>query len=172
MKKLLFTVFIFSQIAVSGQSLKKYPVAQTGCTVYMFCDPGKFEISYSEDSSEVYAGECIKDGFTHGLICVVLKDSVGINEDAEGLLESYLDFLKSQFKIRDAAGYGKGMHLKDRDDIIGIIDYWQAEDKSQYAIQGWTDGKIIAVLYVNGMEQPDLNKQKIFFNGFRFPGMQ
>lgn len=171
MKKILSILLLLIAVNAKSQSLKKYPVSKSGCSIYMFCDPGEFEKSYSEDSSKVYTGECVKDGFTYGLICVQLKDSVSSGQDGEALLESYLDFLKGQFNIRSASGYGKGMHLNNNEDIIGIIDYWQSEDKNQWSIQGWTDGKIIAVLYVKGMEQADYNKQQLFFKGFRFPGM-
>ncbi len=171
MKKIVSIVLLLMAVNANSQLLKKYSISNSGCSIYMFCDPGAFEMSYSQDSSKVFTGECVKDGFTYGLICVQLKDSVSGDQDAEALLETYLDFLKGQFNIRSAAGYGKGMHLNNREDIIGIIDYWQAEDKTQWSIQGWTEGKIIAVLYVNGKEQADYNKQQVFFKGFRFPGM-
>ncbi|MBI2730657.1 MAG: hypothetical protein HYX40_07900 [Sphingobacteriales bacterium] len=171
MKKFLSVTLLFIVFNAHSQQLKKYPVAKTGCSVYMFCDPGNFETSYSEDSSKVITGECIKDGFSYGLIYVQLKEIIHSKEDAEGLLESYLNFLKGQFTIREAAGYGKGMHLKEREDIIGMIDYWQSEDNQHWSIQGWTDGKILTVLYVKGSEQADYNKQQLFFKGFLFPGM-
>lgn len=170
MKNFLLIVVLLFAVKANSQSIKKYPIDKTGCAVYMFCEPGKFTISYSEDSSKVYTASCTKEKNEYGVICVQLKDSVA-SEDAATLLESYLDFLKGQFAIRDAAGYGKGMHLKDREEIIGIIDYWKDDSNKEWAIQGWTDGKIIAVLYTKGEKQADFNLQQVFFKGFRFPGM-
>lgn len=171
MKKIFFLPFLFLLVHAKSQLLKKYAVAQTGCAIYMFCDPGKFNLDYSEDSSKVYTATCSKEGFTYGVICAQLKDSLTAEDDTTGLLESYLDHLKSAFDVREATGYGKGMHLQNREEITGIIDYWQTTNKIHYAIQGWTDGKIVAVLYVSGESQPDFNKQQLFFKGFRFPGM-
>lgn len=168
----LLTLILLFALNSQSQSLKKYPIGNSGCSVYMFCDPGKFSLSYSEDSAKVYTGQCIADKFIYGIICVNLKDTMADMDDAESLLESYLDFLKPQFKIRDAAGYGKGGRLNSNENTSGIVDYWDGEDKSKWAIQGWTDGKFIAVLYVKGSEQPDYTKQKLFFNGFVFPGMK
>lgn len=172
MKKISSIVLLLVAITTKSQLLKKYRISNSGCSIYMFCDPGQFEKSYSQDSSVVFTGECVKEDFTYGLICVQLKDSMTSDQDAEALLESYMDFLKGQFNIRQSAGYGKGMHLNNRQDIIGIVDYWQAENKEQWSLQGWTDGKIIAVLYVKGKERADYNKQQVYFKGFRFPDMQ
>jgi hypothetical protein len=171
MKVLIFCILLLLSLTSYNQSVKKYPIGNSGCAAYMFCNPGNFAISYSEDSSKVFTGRCVKDSFEYGIICVQLKDTIDEKDIAENLLESYLDFLKTRFAVREATGYGKGMKLKDREDIAGIIDYWQDEEKNHWSIQGWTDGKIIAVLYVKGNELPDYNKQQLFFKGFRFQGM-
>jgi hypothetical protein len=170
-KKICSLLLLTISITVKSQELKKYSIGRSNCAVYLFCDPGKFEISYSQDSSTVYTGECVKDSFTYGIICVKLKDSVSVEQDAAALLKSYLDFLKEQFSIRQSAGYGLGMQLNNREDIIGMIDYWQDENKKQWSIQGWTDGKILSVMYVTGNTLADYNKQQVFFKGFRFQGM-
>ena len=169
---ILILFFVFAALCSNSQGLKKYPIGNSGCSLYMFCDPGKFDMSYSEDSSKVYTGACQYKNFVYGIICVQLKEIVSAKDEGEGLLESYLDFLKQQFSIKETTGYGKGMHLNNRENITGIIDYWRGENKNHWSVQGWTDGNILAVLYVKGNEQPDFNKQKLFFNGFRFPGMQ
>ena len=171
-KVILILPFLFVAFSSNSQAIKKYSIDKTGCSLYMFCDPGKFDISYSDDSSRVYTGECQNENFIYGIICVQLKEVVSAKDDGENLLEAYLNFLKQQFSIKETTGYGSGMHLKDREDIIGMIDYWQSEDKMQWAIQGWTDGNVLAVLYVKGNTQPDYAKQQVFFKGLRFPGMQ
>src|SRR5258708_5221772 len=94
---LIFALLVMA--VVHSQGLKKYPIGNSGCSLYMFCDPGKFDISYSDDSSKVHTGQCTIDNFTYGIICVNLKESVSEMDDAEKLLESYLDFLKQLFKI-------------------------------------------------------------------------
>lgn len=171
-KKWLLLVALLAACVVHSQEIKKYAIGNSGCSLYMFCDPGKFDLSYSDDSSKIHTGECNADNFTYGVICVNLKNTVNEMDDAEKLLESYLDFLKQLFKIREATGYGMGSRLMEREDTRGIIDYWDDEDKNKWVVQGWTDGKVIAVLYVKGTTHPDFNKQQVYFKGFRLPGMQ
>jgi len=61
----LFVLFSRAQV------LKKVSISNSGCTLYTYCD-FKFEMSYSQDSSKVFASECEKDGMTYGVICVKL----------------------------------------------------------------------------------------------------
>ena len=56
-------------LTTSAQSLKKYPVSNSGCFVYGYCEI-KYELSKSADSSSIYSGECNKDEVTYGVICV------------------------------------------------------------------------------------------------------
>jgi hypothetical protein len=154
-----------------GQSLRKYAINETGCAVYLFCDPGTFGMSYSDDSSKVYTGTCITDNTSYGIICVKLKQAVPAMTDAEELLVSYLDYLKTSYKITSSAGYGKGHRLKDREDTRGIIDYWKDDEKNNWKIKGWTDGKFIAVLYTYSQTELNESKVNVFLDSFRLPGM-
>ena len=159
-------------VNASGQSMKKYPISGSGCFAYMFCEPGEFEKTYSEDSSVVFTGECNEDSLTSGIICVKLRETVAAGDDAENLLISYLDYLKTIFEISSSAGYGKGHTLDGKLEARGVIDYWKNKEGSEWKVKGWTDGKFISVLYV--MAKGELNettKMDVFLNGFRFPGM-
>jgi hypothetical protein len=138
----------------------------------MFCDPKEFEKTFSEDSSIVYTGDCEADSLTYGIICVKLKEAVNSGEDAEELMISYLDYLKSIFEITTAAGYGKGQTLSGNPGARGVIDYWKDKEGNEQKVKGWTDGKFISVMYIkaNG-ELEETEKMNAFLNGFRFPGM-
>lgn len=149
----------------------KYDVGATGCKVYLPDDPGEFEMTLSEDQSEVYTAEVTHNDFNFAVIVVKLKDPIGdANEDKEDLMTSYLDFLQTQFGVTQSAGYGKGHTLESAPNAIGVIDYWEDSDGLQYAIKSWCDGKILAVLALYGAEEyPIFNVQEMFLNGFRFP---
>jgi len=162
----LFSTFL------PAQSLKKYAISNSGCAVYMLCDPGEFEMTYSEDSAKVYTGECRTDGISYGLICVKLKEAVDVGQPAEDLMISYLDYLKTSFKIKSSAGYGKGQTMEKKPDAKGVIDYWTDETGDEWKIKSWTDGKFIAVLYVYAKGKLEYSpKQDVYLNSFRFPGM-
>jgi hypothetical protein len=166
----LLLAFSLCLLSTHAQTLKKVPISNSGCSLYTFCEL-KFEKEYSEDSSLVYVGECAKDGMTYGLICVKLLQPADDLDRAEESLISYLDYLKTSFKILQSAGYGRGHRLANNENTRGVIDYWEDSDKNNWKIKGWTNGKYIGVLY--GYSSKELNETKlnIFLEGFRFPGM-
>ena len=166
-----FILFCFLLIVSGskGQSFKKYPIGASGCYAYFFCNPDKFDLSKSPDSSEVYTGECSNDGITYGVICVKLKDKVGELDASELMLISYLDYLKGTLNITKSAGYGKGHRLKGREATRGVIDYWEDKDKANWKVKGWTDGKFIAVMYATSAKELPETKSNTFLDGLVLP---
>lgn len=172
MKKLICIFLLFAGISSGhSQSLRKYEIGNSGCSLYSFCDHGQFGMSYSEDSAKVYTGECSNDDIHYGAICIRLFRDIDELSDAEGLLVSYLDYLKSAFKISSAVGYGKGHLLKQRADTRGIIDYWKDEEKNNWKVKGWTNGKYIAVLYAYSKKELPEQKVNVYLDGLLFKGM-
>lgn len=172
MKRMIYlVVLLICFTKVSSQSLKKYPIGNSGCSAYFYCDPGLFSLSYSPDSAKVYNKECQEGESSYGVICIKLITAITDLNDAENVLVAYLDYLKPNFKIRSAAGYGKGLRLRGRDDTRGVLDYWKDEDNINYKIKGWTDGKCIAVMYVYSKKELQETKINVFLDGFLFQGM-
>ncbi len=172
MPKLLLFAAIFCVVTANSQSLKKYPIYNSGCSVYMFCDVKGFQLDYSEDSSLVYTGECINSDITYGVICVKLLHPVADRTKAEELMLSYLDFIKADFSVLDSAGYGRGHTLKDYDKAVGVIDYWKDSEARNWKVKAWTDGNYIVVLYGQGKKELPEAKMNVFLDGIRFPGMK
>ena len=164
----LVTGFYFDSIA---QSLKKYPIGDSGCSAYFFCTPSKFEMAFSDDSSKVYTGDCKSaDSLTYGIICVKLKDKIEDIRQAEDLTITYLDYLKKNFDISSAVGYGKGHRLEGKENTRGIIDYWKDKTGDEWKIKAWTNGKFISVLYVSASGSlNETSKVNVFLDGFRLP---
>ena len=170
MKKPLFLfVLIFSCVVNYGQSLKKYPIGESGCSLYMYCDPGKFGVSFSEDSSKIYTAECSNEEVGYGLICVKLLEAVNDSARSEQLLIAYLDYLKTAFKINSSVGYGKGHTLRRNPSVHGVLDYWEDQDKNKWKIMGWTDGAFINVLYAYSKKELPYTKVNVFLEGIVFP---
>jgi hypothetical protein len=154
--------------------LSKFPVAQTGCSVYLPGSPGEFEKSLSQDSSEVYTGEVQHGDHFFAVILVKFTESTASEiqtpEVKAMLMESYLDYLKAQFGITASAGYGRGHTLESAPSAVGVIDFWEDAEKKQYAVKSWCNGQILSVLLLYGpKEYPHFNVQQLFLNGFRFP---
>ncbi|MBS1586393.1 MAG: hypothetical protein JSS82_12690 [Bacteroidetes bacterium] len=167
----LLSVSLMIALSTTAQSLKKYPISNSGCSAYFFCDPGIFEITKSPDSSEVYTAECKTDEQAYGIICIKLKEKIADLQQSEDVMVQYLDFLKTELKIAKAAGYGKGHRLKNSEATRGIIDYWEDQDKDNWKINAWTNGAYIAVMYVYSKKELVETKANLYFEGLRFPGM-
>lgn len=172
MIRILTGIFLLAATSFSyGQSFKKYAIGNSGCSVYSYCDPGKFEMTYSQDSAKVFTSECNIDNVYYGMICIELTEPTANIKEGEDVLVSYLDFLKSAFKVTEAAGYGKGHRLRGKEGTRGIIDYWKDGDKNQWKVKGWTDSKFIAVLYAYSLADLSETKVNAFLDGFLFKGM-
>jgi hypothetical protein len=140
---------------------KKYPIAESGMYVYMPADPGEFEVTESEDKSQVYTGEIELNEFNFAVIAVKFSEPMeSTKEELEELLISYMDFLQGQF----------GIHTLDSDDsVTGVLDYWEDEDGLSWVVKGWVNKEYLAVLAVYGKgEYPHYTVQDLFLHGIRF----
>jgi hypothetical protein len=171
MKRLFLLIFSTSILYCNAQSLKKYAIGNSGCSIYMLCNPLRFDEDYSQDSSKVYTAECVNDEIHYGVICAKLLNPVNDLNAAEELVVAYLDYLKVDFDIVSSTGYGKGHRLNNNENTRGIIDYWKDKENANWKVKAWTDGKFIAVLYANSKKELPETKVDVFLNGLRFPGM-
>ena len=170
MKTALLLIVSFAITSLNAQSLKKYPVSNSGCYIYSYCE-SKYDIDYSEDSSKVYTGECTSGEVTYGIICIKLLLPVTDLAAAEDLMISYVDYLKVSFDIKKSAGYGKGHTLNNNEHTRGIIDYWEDKELDKWKIKAWTDGKYIGFLYAYSKKELPEVKVNVFLDSFRLPGM-
>ncbi|MBK7761791.1 MAG: hypothetical protein IPI46_00270 [Bacteroidetes bacterium] len=170
-------ILAVNSIAQSAETFKaprlsKTAISTSGCFAYLPDDKTEkqFETSYSDDSSLVFTGDFESGDYHFSVIVVKLKDQVlTSNEDKEGMMMAYLDFLKTAFEISNAAGYGKGHTMNENPKALGIIDYWEDKEKAKWAIKAWADENTMAVMMLYGpAEYPNFNIQNMFLNGFRF----
>lgn len=169
MKTFLSIIFIL----FAGNSFSQTPgftkleIGTTGCTAYF---PGEmnFELSYSDDSSEVFTGEISAGTMDFAIICVKFKVAIGDDQAAnEELLIAYLDYLKQALGIVSSAGYGKGHTMEDHPSATGIIDYWEDAAQQEFRVKAWVDDRFLAVLYLKGDNNSSICD--VYLNSFRFP---
>ncbi|MES1220207.1 MAG: hypothetical protein ABUT20_32190 [Bacteroidota bacterium] len=173
MKKLFLSVALLislnSLFAQTKPHFVKYFIGDSKMAAYFPSQPNPAEMSWSQDSSKVYTMESELDSFSFYIVSVDMKNSFD-STDAEDILIAYMDYLKSSFKVTEAAGYGKGHTMKNHASAKGIIDYWQ-DGKNKMSVKGWCDGKNLAIMIVDGpADYPNYNVIEVFQNGFRFPG--
>lgn len=157
---------------VSAKDAAKVAISNTGCTLEVFCFPGRFDAYDLEDGSTVYADDCEKEGVTYGIYCVKLKKPVTNLAAAEDSAIIYLDFLKLDYGIVKAKGYNKGHKLNKDENTRGIFDTWEDVDKNKWKIKAWTNGNFICILHVHSSKELPEKKTEIFLEGLRFPGMK
>ena len=171
-QQLLFFFSTTCFITVNAQDATKVNISNTGCTIQVFCFPGRFDSYDLEDGSTVYADDCEKDGVTYGIYCVKLKKPISELDAAEDTIAAYLDFLKLDYGIVKGKGYDKGHKLNKNDATRGVFDTWEDVDKNKWKIRAWTNGSFICILYMfSGKELSD-KKAEIYLEGLRFPGMK
>ena len=165
-------LFFFLFIDSNAQDPTKVAISTTGCTIQVFCFPGRFDAYDLEDGSTVYADDCDKEGVTYGIYCVKLKNPISDLNAAEDSIISYLDFLKLDYGIVKGKGYDKGHKLNKNDATRGIYDTWEDADKNKWKVKAWTNGQFICVMHVHSAKELPDKKTEIFLEGFRFPGMK
>ncbi len=155
-----------------AQDAQRVAISTTGCTVDVFCLPGRFDVYDLDDGSTVFADDCEKDGIAYGIYCIRLKEPISDLVAAEDSMILYLDFLKADFNITSSKGYNKGHTLKKNPDSRGIFDTWEDADANKWNVKAWTNGSFICVLYVHSSKEVNGKKTEIFLEGLRFPGQK
>ena len=173
----IFTICFISTHAqddskVSAKDAAKVAISNTGCTLQVFCFPGRFDAYELEDGSTVFADDCIKDGVTYGIYCIKLKNPITNLDVVEDTIITYLDFIKVDNGIVKSKGYDKGHRLNKDENTRGVFDSWEDIDKNKWKIKAWTNGNFICVLQVHSAKELPEKKTEIFLEGLRFPGMK
>lgn len=170
MKKILCCLLLLGSFTVYSQPLKKYAIGTTGCAVYSYCEP-KFGITYSGDSAKVYTSECGLDDIYYMVICIQLKQTLTPVSKAEAAVITYVNHLKTQFKVISSTGFSPGHKLKDMENTRGIIEYWKDNEQFNWKIKGWTDGRFITVLLTYSKKELAETTVNPFLDGLLFKGM-
>lgn len=84
---------------------------------------------------------------------------------------TYVNHLKTQFKIISSTGYSTGHKLNGIENTRGIIDYWKDNEQFNWKIKGWTDGRFIAVLLVYSKKNLPETTVNPFLDGLLFKGI-
>lgn len=162
-------ICVSSALSAQTPRFQKYPVMESGTYIY-FPAEAVFEKSYSEDSSDVYTCEAEVGGINYGAI--IVKFAGELNDepsDWEALLSLYMEYLASStFALTSQVDPGYGHTLESAPEAKGILMYGEDADVNQYAIKGWINKYVLAVLFVYSKEEMNINVQNLFLNGFRF----
>lgn len=172
MRRLSLLPFLVFSVISRAQDPNKVAISTTGCTVQVWCLPGRFDSYDLDDGSTVFADDCEKDGVTWGIYCVKLKKPIADLDAAQDSVITILDFLKLDYGIVRGKGYDKGHKLHKDENTRGVFDTWEDAEKNKWKIRGWTNGQFICILHVHSEKELPDKKTEIFLEGLRFPGMK
>lgn len=157
-------------LLAQNPELENYQINETGYSALFPANPGKAEVSLSDNELYVYASEVEFAGVRYGLVMIPLENNF-INSEKEVLesvLISYMNFLKLSFDITSSIGFIKEQRHPRNERATGILDFWEDEKKAQWAVKGWIDNDVLAILYVNSQNPSSMPVPYGFLDGFAF----
>jgi hypothetical protein len=160
---LIATSFLFR--LSSNRKVKSHVIGDTGCSALLATED---ELDYSLTSSgdKLFFHEFKEGKVTYGLICVQMSQEYSLTE-AEKMLNAYIDQLKGPLYILHNTGIHQDVDWNSESSRT-IIDYWQDVQKKDWKVKGYTNGKILAVLYVKNIGHADVTNQDHFLDSFHF----
>ena len=151
------------------QGFQTYLIGKSGCTINLNANPGAFRKTTTRRGDTMYRGECKVKDSTYGFITIELKSPYRTGLEAEAVLARFITNLAPSFFIRHTSGLHFGYNQPCNRDVCGITDYWQDFYDRDWKVKGWTNGKILSILYVNNIGNISTAQQESFLDSFRFP---
>jgi hypothetical protein len=158
---LLATTLAYSFSA--SKKFRRYPIGETPHSVLLPRRFDGFDHCTTQHGDRFYLGESSAGLVNYGVIYIGFKEEFE-STDAETLLRGYISKLHTPFSI----AYNTGIHHCESHDEAGlrvITDFWQDEWGVDWKIKGYTDGSFLAVLYVQNINDADVNVEESFFSG-------
>ena len=158
----LATSFIFR--LSSSQKVKNQIIGTTGCSALLASE--ELDISKTESGDKLYFHEFREKRVSYGMICVEMNEEYNLDESIE-MLRAYVEKLRGPLYILHNTGIQEDSDWNS-DQSRTIVDYWQDCDKKDWKVKGYTNGKILAVLYVKNISHVEVGRQDLFLDSFHF----
>lgn len=158
----LATSFLFR--LSTSQKVKNQIIGTTGCSALLASE--ELDISKTESGDKLYFHEFKEKKVSYGMICVEMNEQLSVDEASE-MLTTYIEKLRGPLYILHNTGIQEDADWNSSQSKT-VVDYWQDCDKKDWKVKGYTNGKILAVLYVKNISQVDVSKQDFFLDSFHF----
>ncbi len=166
MENLLF--FIASSFVLRIASPRKSVnqlIGNTGCSV-LFQSGKEFEKAITDSGDDLYFNEFTKKGACYGIICIDMKKQYSM-EHAREMLAAYMHKLKGPFYVFHNTGHEVGSDW-NHEGSVTLVDYWQDAVGVDCKVKGYTNGRILSVLYVKNITEVPVSEQDQFLDSFHF----
>jgi hypothetical protein len=166
MEDLIFLLTASLALYKSPKKSDTVLIADSGCSVQLTSGRISFETTETEEGDRLHYAEHWDRNVTYGILCATLSEDIGVDE-AQDVMINYINRLRGPFY----AVHNIGPDLsgqKDAPEVISLVDYWQDGDGLDWKVKGYTNGSIIAVLYVRNINEVPVEKQDQFLDSFSF----
>jgi hypothetical protein len=164
---ILATTFILSRTAYK-YGFKKYSIANSGCTILLPEHAGDFSTSFTIARDLMHFNETVQGNVTYGSVTIQLMKPADTLAEAEKMLAQFMYTLQASNDIDINTGITLGFTQSYNALARGIVDYWQDADGIDWKTKGWTNGRVISVLYIRNINQLPVAKQEMYLDSFRF----
>jgi hypothetical protein len=165
MENLLLILATSFVLRLSSRKLQHCFIGDTGCFL-LFAKGTTFEKRKTESGDDLYFNEFTEKGVTYGVICVEMKSKYDV-DDALDMLARYMNQLRGPFFIFHQVGQERSKDWNWASSIT-LVDYWQDAKGVDCKVKGYTNGKTLAVLYVQNIGEAEVAKQDTFLDSFHF----
>ena len=155
----LFATTFFLSLSRKSPLLRKYFIGNTGCSVYLFGEPAIAETTRTKDNDVMHVVKCFSGPISYGVICIDLHNPFVNGAEAGKTLVNFMNSLHQPFSIL----HQTGMEEKTvNDGDLTITDYWQDKGNRDWKVKGWTNGQVVAVLFVSNISEMAVCNQDRF----------
>lgn len=138
-----------------------------GCSALLNSGAKTLHIRYTREGDKLFFNEYAVDGVTYGMVCVQMKDLYTL-ERAEHILVQFVSRARRPLHI----ACNTSMEVETTKRLVTVTDYWQDKAGIDWKIKGYTNGKVIALLYVKNITDTTIKNHDAYLNGFRFSAIQ
>lgn len=153
-------------LRVASPRLRRYIVCQ-GCSTLLHAGTKRLQVHRTNDGDKLYFNEYASDGVTYGIICVQMKQVYTL-EKTEAILKQFMKRAQKPMHINCHSS----MELECGKQHLSITDYWQDKAGIDWKVKGYTNGKILSLLYVKNITDTSVSSHDAYLNGFRFSAFQ
>ena len=149
-------------LRVANARFRRYMICN-GCSTLLHSGAKTFQVRHTKDGDKLYFNEYSEDGVTYGLICVQMPEFYPM-EEAERILVQYVNRVRKPLQISHTS-------LMEAERFAGmttLTDYWQDRAGFDWKVKGYTNGKIVSLLYVKNITDTSVKNHDAYLEGFRF----
>jgi hypothetical protein len=148
----------------SPRKFKNVTIGHTGCSALLLQHDNSIDSTVTESGDRLYFHEAEENGVGYGMICVDMRTAVDQSE-AMTMLEAYMDSLRGPFYVLHNTGVHAAANWNQAS-VSSLTDYWQDSQGVDYKVKGYTNGRVLAILFVRNISQLDVSLQDQYLDSF------